>query len=270
MTVAFRMTGRLEARDADTDLLWRLGCEGLWQDGLDIVAYFPAPLELPFTGVWETLEPQDYAERYYAELQPVYLSTLVVAPTHSAVTLSGGQKVLWLDPGMAFGTGHHETTRLALRELERLELAHKRVLDVGAGSGILAIAADLLGASSAHGLDTDPDTLAVAEANRDLNRSRATFAVGSLQNAPATSADVLVANLFAELHVQLCGEYRRALAPQGVLVVTGILHDKLPAVEAALTTCFEVGAVVTDGEWALLTATPAGPGLMGPGLAGPA
>ncbi len=263
MTVAFRMKGFLEARDADTDLLWGLGCEGLWQDGEDIVAYFAAPLELPFVGVWEQLEPQDYIERYYAELQPVYLQTLVVAPTHSAVTVTGGQKVLWLDPGMAFGTGHHETTRLALRELERLELADKHVLDVGAGSGILAIAADLLGAASAHGLDTDPDTLPVAEANRRLNRSRATFAPGSLQDAPGRSADVLVANLFAELHLELCGEYRRVLKPGGSLVISGILHDKLPAVEAALTERFEVGAVVTDGEWALLTATPTGTGAVG-------
>ena len=228
----------------------------MWQDGEDIVAYFSAPLELPFVGVWEALEAQDYIERYYAELQPVYLSTLVVAPTHSEVMLTGGQKVLWLDPGMAFGTGHHETTRLALRELERLELGGKHVLDVGAGSGILAIAADLLGAAAAHGLDTDPDTLPVAEANRALNRSRATFALGTVQDAPASSADVVVANLFAELHVELCGEYRRVLKPGGNLIVTGILHDKLPAVEAALTACFEVGAVVTDGEWALLTATP--------------
>ena len=216
----------------------------------------------------EQLEPQDYVERYYAELQPVYLQTLVVAPTHSAVTVTGGQKVLWLDPGMAFGTGHHETTRLALRELERHPLAGKHVLDVGAGSGILAIAADLLGAVSAHGLDTDPDTLSVAEANRDLNRSRATFALGALPDAAGRSADVLVANLFAELHVELCGEYRRALKPGGNLIVTGILHDKLPAVEAALTVCFEVGAGGDrDGEWALLTATPAGLEPAGPGSA---
>ena len=256
MTAAFRMTGRLEARDADTDLLWSLGCEGLWQDGEDIVAYFSAPLELPLKGVWEALEPQDYIERYYAELQPVYLSTLVVAPTHSEVMVAGGQKILWLDPGMAFGTGHHETTRLALRELERHPLFGKHVLDIGAGSGILAIAADLLGAGSAHGLDTDPDTLPVAEANRALNRSRATFALGTVQDAPAASADVIIANLFAELHVELCSEYRRVLRPGGNLIVTGILHEKLPTVEAAFASSFEISAVVADGEWALLTALP--------------
>lgn len=256
MKAAFRMKGYLEARDADTDLLWRLGCEGLWQDGESIVAYFPSRLELPFGGIWEDAEAQDDLERYYAGLQPVYLNTLVVAPTHSEVLLKGGQKVLWLDPGMAFGTGHHETTRLALRELERLELSNKHVLDVGAGSGILAIAADLLGAATAHGLDTDPATIPVAEANGKLNRSTATFALGTLQDAPAASADIVVANLFAELHVELCGDYRRVVKPKGNLIVTGILHEKIPEVEAALTACFEVGAVVTDGEWALLSATP--------------
>ncbi len=252
MSRAFRISGVLETREADLDLLWAYGCQGLWQDGLEVVAYFPAHLDLPVKGVWEAADDTDYLARYYAELKPVRLGTLVVAPTHKPLELSPRQKPLWLDPGMAFGTGHHETTRLALSALEGADLADKDVLDLGAGSGILTIAADLLGAASARGLDTDPDTLPVARANARLNRSRAFFALGSLEDEAASSAEVIVANLFAELHAGLVPQYRRVLHPDGRLYLTGILAEKLEPVESALNEAFRVTETHRDGDWLLL------------------
>jgi len=256
MSEAFRIKGQLETLETNLDSLWNLGCEGVWQDGDEVVAYFSERLDLPLEGSWERVDDETYVERYYADLKPVYLDKLVVAPTHKEVSLRAGQKPLWLDPGMAFGTGHHETTKLALQALESIDLFKKDVLDIGAGSGILAIAADLLGAARAHGVDNDPETLAVAQENCVLNGSRATFAVGTVQDVPSDSADVIAANLFAELHVQLAAEYHRVLRGGGWLFVTGIMNEKLEAVLEALTPQFEIDRVVQEGEWSLVGAKP--------------
>ena len=259
MSEAFRIKGTIEALETQLNTLWALGCEGVWQDGDEVVVYFARRLELPINGRWESIDDDAYIKRYYAELKPVYLDKLVIAPTHKEVLLKAGQKPLWLDPGMAFGTGHHETTKLALQALESIDLFKKDVLDVGAGSGILAIAADLLGAASVQGIDNDPETLAVAEENRELNRSRATFAIGTVQDLALESADVVAANLFAELHVQLISEYRRVLRPNGWLFVTGIMNEKLEMVLKALTPHFKVDRVIQEGEWSLVGATPLSP-----------
>ena len=240
----------LEGPEAAT--LWEYGCRGVVEEGAEVVGYFDGLVELPLEGRWIELADEDYLERYYRELEPITIGPLVVAPTHRQAVLGAGQKPLWIDPGMAFGTGHHETTRLALEALAALELSGKSVLDVGAGSGILAIAADLLGADSSRGIDIDPDTLPVARANAALNRSRATFNLGELEGQEL--ADVIVANLHAELHVELAGAYSRALAPAGRLLVTGILGDRTGMIDRALAQRFEPLGWAEAGEWRLFSA----------------
>lgn len=250
----FRLGGDFDSRDAETVLLWQAGCSAIEQDGAELVAYFPQRLNLPLLGRWEEVPEADWLERYYAELKPVVLSRLMVAPSHCTVEPQSGQLVIRLDPGMAFGTGHHPTTRLALEALSHLALPGKTVIDVGAGSGILAIAADLLGAAVAYGLDNDPLTVPIARDNARLNGSRANFYLGVLAEAtPAASTDVLVANLFAELHQQLAPHYRRVLRPDGELILSGIMSERLPAVVAALEP-LEATAVTQEDGWALLCA----------------
>lgn len=250
---AFRFTGDLEADPPGAAELWAAGCRGMRQEGEEIVAWFDEERSLPVGGRWEDADDTDWVASYFAGLEPVRLATLVVAPTHAEVALTAGQKPLWLDPGMAFGTGHHETTRMALARLERAELAGARVLDVGAGSGILAIAADLLGAASALGVDVDPATVPVARENARLNRSRARFELGSVDPARADRrCGVLVANLFAELHAELASAYAAVLEPGGVAFLTGILDDRADLVVAALPASLRLLATDADGPWRLL------------------
>jgi ribosomal protein L11 methyltransferase len=253
MSEAFRITGSLQDERL-SDLLWQHGCTALWQDGEVLVAYFPERLELPFQGTWEAADTTDYLAQYYADLKPVEFNELVVAPTHAQVTLSAPQQVIWLDPGMAFGTGHHETTFMALATLCQTPLTKKTVLDVGSGSGILAIAASKLGAQDVLGIDIDPETLPVAEANRDLNHAVARFELGTLTDLPDSFADVIIANLYAELHITLAPDYAKVLKPGGALIITGILAAKAPEVTAALEPWLIVNATVSKGEWMLIAA----------------
>jgi ribosomal protein L11 methyltransferase len=248
---AFRTKGTLEG--LESTLLWDYGCQGVWQDGEDLVAYFEKRFDLPLDGFWETTDDQHYIKQYYETLQPIYLEKLVVAPTHTEVTLKAPQKVIWLDPGMAFGTGHHETTRMALEALEGLELKDKTLLDVGSGSGILTIASDFLGANS-HGIDIDAATILIAQENARLNNSRATFVEGTLEGVPDESADVIIGNLFAELHVILAFHYARVLRKDGNLIITGILSEKSEKVKEALAHFFEITDEQTMNEWTLFMA----------------
>jgi ribosomal protein L11 methyltransferase len=255
---AFRLRAELGAEGPEAQVLWEHGCRGVAEEEGQLVGYFDELVELPLQGSWLELPPDDYLERYYRELDCVAVGPLVVAPTHRSPRLEAGQKPLWIDPGMAFGTGHHETTRLALAALADADLKGKRVLDVGSGSGILAIAADLLGAREALGVDMDPETIGIARANADLNRSRATFEHRGLEGGDR--ADQIVANLYAELHAALADSYARSLPSGGRLLVTGILADRCELVEEALAERFDSDGWRADGEWRLLSATrrPAG------------
>lgn len=248
----FRTAAPLGLEGVEAEALWEHGCRGVVEEGSEVVGYFDRITSLPLEGSWQELADDDYLERYYLALDCVNAGPLVVAPTHRSAQLSSGQKVLWLDPGMAFGTGHHETTRLALTALAEAEPLSARVLDLGSGSGVLAIAADLLGAVSALGLDIDPATIPVARDNAALNRSRASFEMRELRETD--EADILVANLYAELHVELADAYAAALPPGGRLLITGILADRVDMVESALAANFYGWRRQADGEWRLLYA----------------
>lgn len=185
---------------------------------------------------------------------------LVIRPTWRRHHARPGDVVLALDPGMAFGTGLHPTTRLCLAALEPLaddgRLAEAAVLDVGCGSGILAIAALRLGAASALGVDTDPiaveSTLANARRNRLARRLHAR--TGSLPSGDGPF-DVVLANLIAGVLVPLAPALRDELRPGGTLVASGIFVDRESDIGGAFASA---GLRVIDrwveGEWIALVA----------------
>ncbi len=250
------MPGALDHESPVLARLFALGATGAMEtageQGPETLAYFPEELPLDLEGAWESVDEVDYVRAYREGLEAVRVGPLVIAPTHRHPALQAGEQVVWLDPATAFGTGHHETTRLALAALSDLDLVGRSVLDVGAGSGILAIAADRLGAASALGVDVDAATVPVARANAALNRSRARFLEGSLDHpALPRTFDVVVANLYAEVHVTLMAAYLERVVPGGRLLLTGVLARLSHLVERALP----AGAVPRlrhEGEWVLV------------------
>ncbi|MFN3390163.1 MAG: 50S ribosomal protein L11 methyltransferase [Meiothermus ruber] len=246
----FRLRGNFETLDIYSAALFELGARGLEEKPGEVWAYFPERIELPFPGEWQELPDTDWLEAYKRDLQPVRAGPFVVlAPWH---TWEGPEKRIVIEPGMAFGTGHHETTRMALATLaERVEPG-MRVLDLGTGSGILAIGAALLGAE-ALGIDIDPAVIPQATENARRNQVKVQFQVGSLDDI-AGPFDLVVANLYAELHAYFAQKYRGLFGVCGTLILTGILAEREGIVTSALEAAgFGLLARRQEGEWVCLT-----------------
>ena len=181
---------------------------------------------------------------------------LVIKPRWQDYEPAPGETVIALDPGMAFGTGTHPTTQLCLEALERLPVQGKKVLDVGTGSGILAIAAALLGAARVDALDTDP--VAVSAARDNVAQAGQSHAVTVSERTlplpdPIPTHDVVVANITAQTLITLAPHLRTAIAPHGRLLACGIIEAKA---EHVLASFEAVGMKLLDrrqaGDWVLL------------------
>lgn len=190
-------------------------------------------------------EDRDWVQSARDLLQPMEVGKrfFLVPEWRDDPTPSGRFRIV-VNPGMAFGTGVHETTRLCLEALEEFVTPGARVLDVGTGSGILAQAAVLLGAGKVYACDTDPVAVEIA---------REGF-VGSVDAVASGSVDLVVANISPEAIMQLAPDLMRVLRPGGVLLASGLELPEVEQVKAKLPPAREVRY---KGNWALiLTATP--------------
>jgi len=207
------------------------------------------------------VEEADWADAWKAYFPVMRVGRrLVIRPTWRRHRRAPDDVVLALDPGMAFGTGLHPTTRLCLAGVEALSdrgvLAGARVLDVGCGSGILAIAALKLGAATALGLDTDPIAIEATTANARRNAlvRRVRVHEGSLPSGDA-AFDVVLANLIAGLLVPLADGLWRELRPGGYLLASGIFVDREGDVRDAFETAgLAVTGRTAEGDWVALEA----------------
>jgi ribosomal protein L11 methyltransferase len=209
------------------------------------------------------LADADWKDSYKAHFHAWKFGTLNWVPVWEKdnFVLPAGEAVLWLDPGLAFGTGNHETTRLCIEKLVQVArpmgaaVACKRVVDAGCGSGILALSAVLLGFQEVDGFDNDTEAVRVSEENAELNglAGRVRFHTDDLNSGLAdASADVLMANILANILVDHRTQLLAAVRPGGILILSGILASEIEAVRQA----FEASAPdwVADsqvmGEWA--------------------
>jgi len=211
------------------------------------------------------VDEADWAEEWKRHFPVLRVGRrLVIRPTWREHRAAPDEVVLALDPGMAFGTGLHPTTRLCLAALEGLadrgRLARRRLLDVGCGSGILAIAGVRLGAASALGVDTDPIAIEATAANARRNRigRQVRAREGSLPTGDGPF-DVVVANLIASLLVRLAGDLRAEVAPGGTLLASGIFVDRESDVRDAFEAAgMRVAGRLAEGDWVALEAGPVG------------
>jgi ribosomal protein L11 methyltransferase len=183
----------------------------------------------------------------------------LVAPTWEKVERKSRRKIMRIDPGQAFGTGLHATTALAIRSLEKNVKKNSRVLDAGTGSGILAIAAALLGASVVA-TDNDPTAIVVARENFKTNcvSEKIELVECDLASADSDAYNVVVANILLEPIMRFLPVARKMLIPGGVMIGTGILIAQRKELEAALQTEGFANVVIeTMGEWILFEASPA-------------
>lgn len=246
-----------------------------------LTGYFPT--EQAATDSWAALSPAittkaiigervireiaatDWRESYKAHFKPWQLGRLHWVPVweRDSYPLPAGDEVVWLDPGMAFGTGNHETTRLCCERLvefvdrERdagVDLSTVRVIDAGCGSGILAISAAKLGLKQIRAFDIDADAVRIAAENFELNHTLGAVELftadlpAGLRRGPA---DLILANIQADVLMRFAAELAAALAPGGILVLSGILAVELEQVKASFAKA--VPQCVIDsrtlGEW---------------------
>jgi ribosomal protein L11 methyltransferase len=260
-------------------ILGQLGFEGFWEEDRILRGYLSASrwdgrLEEEVRSVAALLarssasmapritvreiEPRNWNEEWEKTIQPIRVTDrIVIAPTWHAVEPGGDDIVLRIDPKMSFGTGYHETTRLVLHLLQRRVRDGITVLDVGTGTGVLAIAAVRLGASSATGVDVDEWSYVNARENLRLNGVEEKIRVlrGDLAVVPPGTYDLVLANIQLNVIEPLLRSLGERLAPGGTLILSGLLladeeriSDALD--EAGLTTV----ELRSENEWIALAA----------------
>lgn len=232
------------------------------EDNIDeIIAYINEKIEeIKALGIdvgegkveFEKMYEEDWANNWKKYYKPSKVGEkIVVKPIWEEYEAKDEELVVELDPGMAFGTGEHETTRMCIQALEKYVQKDSTVFDVGCGSGILAIAAAKLGAKLAAGVDLDPVAVESAKENVGFNNiDNIEILHGNLIEVIDGKADIVVANIIAEIICILTEDVSRVIKPNGYFITSGIIHDRVEMVTNKLEECgFEVVKVNKDGEW---------------------
>lgn len=182
------------------------------------------------------VDESDWENEWRKYYHPVHIGErITIVPAWQEYAPREGEVTVKMDPGLAFGTGTHETTRLCATLLEKYMSAGDTVLDVGTGSGILAICAKKLGAGVTAGTDIDPVAVRVAKENATDNGEEIDFFVSDLLAAVKGEYEVVVANIVADIIIRMAPDVKRVMAPTGKLIVSGVIADREEEVIASLT-----------------------------------
>jgi ribosomal protein L11 methyltransferase len=192
----------------------------------------------------------DWAARSQAQLSAITVGGITIAPPWD---VKGGLFTVIVCPSMGFGTGHHATTRLVLKALQELPVEGRTLLDIGCGSGVLAIAAAKLGARASVGIDIDPDALSNAKENLELNSTdelggRVRFEEGDFREI-ASPADIVLANLTGSLLERSAPTVAQLVEPNGHLIVSGFMDSEQTAVLTALEKLLTLKSTDHEEEW---------------------
>ena len=202
----------------------------------------------------EGLREEDWAESWKQYYHPIPLGKIVIVPAWQNYPEKDGEIVVRMDPGMAFGAGTHETTRLAVLLLEETLAGGEKVLDVGTGSGILAIVSEKLGASLVRGYDIDPVAVRVAKENAEENGTKnVAFGVSDLLASvekPAGGYDLAVANIVADVLLRMAPDLPACLRPGARLICSGIIESRLPELRAGMSAAgFREEKTISENDW---------------------
>lgn len=215
----------------------------------------------------KTIEEQDWANMWKEFYKPTAIGErLMICPSwEKDIPELGGRKLLLLDPGLAFGSGLHETTRMCLEQIEKTADNGKTVIDLGCGSGILSIAAQLLGASEVKAVDIDPICTKVAKENAELNNVNLDTADGNVTDdeffnqlicGKTDKYDIVLANIVANVLIKIAYRVPSLLKKGGVFISSGILNERLEEVlEEYKKQKIKILEVKSMGEWCCVVGT---------------
>ena len=208
---------------------------------------------IDFTLGNETVDDKDWNENWKKYFKAFEIGDrLAVCPSWDKYENKDNRIVISLDPGAAFGTGSHATTYLCLNELEKLVTPEKSVLDIGTGSGILAVASLLLGAQSATGVDIDAQSVKTAKENAVRNgvSDKSEFFKGDLADKVSCKYEIICANIIADIIIRLFDNVKDFMKDDGRLIVSGIIDLRADEVEkSALEHGFKIEKKITREEW---------------------
>lgn len=183
---------------------------------------------------------------------------MIIKPTWEEYQPAENEMVIEIDPGMAFGTGTHATTRMCVKLLEKyIDSENDRVLDLGCGSGILSIAAALLGSKHVYGVDIDPNAVTASTENVEMNNLSDVIEIsyGDVIEGLGMKADIIAANLMADLIKMLSPDIAKHLEGRKIFISSGILEEKLDEVrESIIKSGFDILEVLHEDEWCAVAA----------------
>ncbi|MBQ6906871.1 MAG: 50S ribosomal protein L11 methyltransferase [Clostridia bacterium] len=201
-----------------------------------------------------SVKDDDWANNWRKYYHPIHVGkNLVIKPSWIDYDKKDGEIIVELDPGMAFGTGTHETTRMCMEHLEKYVKSDSSVLDVGCGSGILSITSLLVGAEKVTGVDIDPVAASVAVENGRMNGftpPKYNIKRGNLVDEIEGKYDVIVANIIADVIISISSDVKNFMTDNGVFICSGIITDRKNEVESELVkNGYKIAEKSEEGEW---------------------